>query len=61
MDLPRTLRPVRELKLLKDLILEKLDALLSHTRLSLENDTVIMEMLRSLQGGVEELSTGSAA
>jgi SAM-dependent methyltransferase len=56
MDLPRTLRPVRRLKLLKDLILEKLDALLSHTRLSLESDTVIMEMLRSLQGGVEELS-----
>jgi hypothetical protein len=36
MDLPRTLRPVRRLKLLKDLILEKLDASLA-TPVKLKN------------------------
>jgi len=41
MHLPRTLRPVWRLKALKNLILEKLDALLSDTR-------SIIEMLRSL-------------
>jgi hypothetical protein len=50
MNLPRTLRPFGRLKALKNLILEKLDALLSSTRSVVENEAAVREMLSSLIG-----------
>ena len=48
MNLPRTLRPIRRLKALKNLILEKLDALLRDSRSGLDNDILILEKLDAL-------------